>query len=174
MIRATVRWSMGLAAASVPILMGAVEAPSRGDGGADPEGMAMDAKVITCALCMYSSVDGHAFPGGGDPSFCETAEEREQNNCRACGGESECHADFRSGSCHVECAPLEIIDRLAQAVSERDAVLVASFLKHSADEVTYNIERGAIQVLGCGQRIVAHWTFPAKALAAIGYTVAVE
>lgn len=123
-----------------------------------------NAGELSCLVCLWeSSPSMHAFAGETE-GVCNTPAEREENNCRSCGGESSCHENPLSGPCHVECQISENVPDLADAVARRDGVAIAALMKQHEDRVAYNEERGAIQVLGCGNRIIAHWELPAEAV----------
>lgn len=101
----------------------------------------------------------HAF-ATETPELCEGQENCEQNNCRACGGESECHSEPQAGPCHEECdcsPELDMaheIEALEEALASLDVELIAAVILE-AESVEYNSERKAVQVVGCG-RVVRH------------------
>ncbi len=116
------------------------------------------AEEPTCLNCAY--LDGYHSFVSGSADLCEGQENCEQNNCRACGGDSQCHTEPQAGLCHVECdcspnldAPLEL-DEIREALASQDAELIASVIEE-AESVEFNSDRRALQVVGCG-RVVRH------------------
>lgn len=110
---------------------------------------------LNCWLCVYSSgpPELHAFVLESS-ALCDTPEERAQNNCRACGGESECYDDLQGGDCHQECIfseeEIAIID--TYRVGNMEKLLTqfeSAVLEGGAGRVELNAERRAIQILNC-------------------------
>lgn len=102
---------------------------------------------LQCLVCIYLNGQ-HAFLE--EEELCADEEHRENNNCRACGGTSECHFDPQEGSCHVGCdLSEEENEELLLGVAAADAERLAMLLQR-APKVILNLERRAIQVEGCG------------------------
>ncbi len=118
---------------------------------------ASETSGVTCLNCLYLS-GWHNFLTGS-PGLCQ-GENCEQNNCRACGGDSDCHEEPRQGSCHVECdcTPHENEVALGQ-IPELDLALAASDVERLAvlimrgQGLEFNRERNAVQVRTC-RRVV--------------------
>jgi hypothetical protein len=90
---------------------------------------------------------------------------------RACGGTSECHTDWQSGPCHVACSGG--LDNLAlQAVARRtvregDVQAIARFLQESNGSVRLNVERSALQILGCNGTVAVHLPIASRLTASV-------
>jgi len=129
-------------------------------GNADGRAANARGDELQCLECVY--LDGmHAFVTGM-PELC-VGENCEQNNCRACGGTSECHEDPQSGSCHVrcECSPqdneqaLALLRQVEQSLESHDVEGLAALIARHQDLVAFNRERNALQVHACGA-VVRH------------------
>ncbi|MGQ0764375.1 MAG: hypothetical protein ACT4OZ_01750 [Gemmatimonadota bacterium] len=111
--------------------------------------------ALSCLICVWESGPPslHALvaESGGQ---CNTPEEREVNNCVACGGESECHEDPQPGFCHVECVPA-LEEDLVAAYLANDATALseaATAINSDPDErgrVEFNLGREVLQVINC-------------------------
>ena len=79
-----------------------------------------------------------------------------ENNCRACGGTSECHSDPREGFCHVPCQcsgdeneqSQELVLDVQAALDANDMDGLAALISRY-ERVDFNKERGAVQVFDC-------------------------
>lgn len=111
---------------------------------------------LTCLNCVFYN-GMHKFMTE-TPQLCEGEENCENNNCRACGDESDCHQEPRQGPCHVECdCGVHQNEIEADAVPELDAALAAADVERLATLITqrqsveFNKERQAVQVYRCSR-----------------------
>jgi len=105
----------------------------------------------------------HAFVGSS-AGLCDTPEEREVNNCRACGGESECHEIPQSGPCHAECGSNAFLEIALASEDPNQIVRAAAEINANTDSqmrVEFNEERELVQLFSCKGVIVRQVLFSA-------------
>ncbi len=111
------------------------------------------------------------YPGGsGVPVICDFGEHFDRTgSSEFFQPRSEMHNDCDSAECseHSECQPTEeTMDALTAAVADNDVVTLRQLL--SVDpKVEFNVERGAIQMLGCRDEVVLHLPVGVGLLAAL-------
>lgn len=124
---------------------------------------AFDVADATCALCYYYN-GWHWFSSVTE--LCE-GENCLQNNCRACGGSSDCHTDPEPGDCHIPCQcdeglAKEDVDLLLvevdRALSQHDLPQLAKLIIES-EAVRFNQTRRAVQIVDC-RGVVRHIALP--------------
>lgn len=136
------------------LLMGTTTAVGRARDLSPATATSTASRDLTCWICW---VDGtrHAFLGGTG-EHCETAEERAQNGCAACGGTSQCHEEWQEGPCHVDC-PNAQHEELLAAYDARDVERMALLLRSDQTRAYLNVERSAIQFFSCtGDDVIGH------------------
>jgi hypothetical protein len=118
--------------------------------------------TLDCGYCRDINGGGweHTFDGAGALFDCHLV--------------NACHGNWQTGICsdwHCGCnaisCPLMEIDRSSVpdmtgtarhqllAVTLKDAAMMRQFIERNRDLVVLNRERGVIQLIGCGARIVA-------------------
>jgi hypothetical protein len=113
-----------------------------------------------CLMCAWeSSADIHGWQIDSE-NLCDTPEEQEENSCHRC---DEAHATHCaaggqfSGKCGPSCA--ETLAALGRVKNVQTIVAhnsMTDLIRASEDPtIEINLERSVVQLLGCGQRVVA-------------------
>lgn len=106
---------------------------------------------VICAWCEergWGLWKQHRFTAGG--FHCD---EPAGEHCVRCGGESECHTDWRSGPCHQPCGDGGQMQALADAVSEVRAGLNAADVTMVAAAILEDRGDLVVEYLGEAGRI---------------------
>jgi hypothetical protein len=142
---------------------------------------------MNCILVTFESEETHAFVYGDQfasneqgtrskfvlasriansaPTFIEPG-----SGMRSCGGTSNCHAEYRYGECHVQCEGQEQLALQAsvrRSAREGSVPAIAQLLQTSNGKVRLNIERSALQILGCDGAVAMHFPISASFTASV-------
>lgn len=119
---------------------------------------ALDGDCGAAAASVPTGAHGAALP----VRLVSLAEgEGDEGNCSRCGGTSSCHSDYQEGGCHIACGPAggEQVryEEEARAMQLFRASKTDSLVEHvrSSKSLAFNRERGLLQSLGCGRKIVS-------------------
>jgi hypothetical protein len=116
--------------------------------------------TTTCLLCSWeSTIDVHNWTVDSE-GLCDTPEEQKSNRCKKC---DEAHATHcaQGGTWSDECGPpcveslaaLDLLETVQDIVARKS---ISDLIRVATDPaIEVNLERGIVQLLGCGQRIVA-------------------
>ena len=117
--------------------------------------------TVDCLFCREGEASNHTWDCHTD-EWCEDPENR--GECRKYGGQ-ECNVWLQgdcpdSGDCDEfqELTPEET--EILLALEERDPLAIAGILELYPSTLELNVDRSAIQVIGCRGTVVGHFPMP--------------
>jgi len=87
---------------------------------------------------------------------------------RACGGESECHLGMMFGDCHRACpggGSESLAENVERVLRKHDARGLSALFAAENGVVRINLDRAAIQILGCNETVAYHMPISATLIA---------
>jgi hypothetical protein len=135
--------------------------------------------AAACLLCFWNSaVDTHGWNEDSEV-FCDSPEEQQVNSCHKC---DEAHATHcaQGGTWSGECSPhcVESLAALDQLETVQEIVArksMSDLIRVSSDPaIEFNLERGVVQLLGCGQRVVAQVPLAPEDVASLSTLLVLE
>jgi hypothetical protein len=123
----------------------------------------MEAQSQSCGYCLSHTFDGsffyHFFPG----------------ELRFLGWTPPWHEDWLFNKCeevHLQCIGDETLDAVSAAVQHSDVQTLRGLLL--TGQAQFNRTRSAIQVLGCGGEIAAHFSIDRRVAGALNESYSVD